>query len=101
VGSAPTRIVLESYQITVSVLGATGSVISVVLNLLDLAISDDFGGLVRSIKQRPDLGLEGPYDESDLDLDGWQVQDAVVGIEISDGGAIHKALSGVGSPKAG
>lgn len=72
-----------------------------VVSLVDLAICDDFEDLVRSIKQCPDLGLEGPYNDSDLDLDGWQVQDAVVGIEISGGGVIEDALLGVGGAKAG
>ena len=75
--------------------------ISVVLSLLDLSICDDFGDLVQSIKQRPDLSLEGPFDDADLNVDGWQMQDAVVGIETSDGGVIQEALLAQGGPKAG
>ena len=98
---APARTVLEPNQIEVSVLGAAGSVALVVMNLLDLAICDDFGDLIQSIKQRPDLGLEGPYDSMKLGLEGWQVQDAVIGIEVSDSGGFQDALLGVGGPKAG
>lgn len=72
-----------------------------VLSLLDLEICDNFGDLIQSIKQRPDLGLEGPYNDSELGLEGWQVQDTVVGIEVSDCGVIRDALLGVGNPKAG
>lgn len=72
-----------------------------VLSLLDLSICDDFGDLVQSIKQRPDLSLEGPFDDADLNVDGWQMQDAVVGIETSDGGVIQEALLAQGGPKAG
>jgi len=75
--------------------------ILVVLSLLDLALCDDFEDLVQSIKRCPDLGLKGPYNESILVLDGWQVQDAVVGIETPDAGVIETALLGVGGPKAG
>ena len=96
-----THTILEPHQVAVSVLGATGSVISVVLSLQDLAICDDFGDLVQSINQRPDLSLEGPYDDSDLVLDGWQVQEAVVGVVTSDDGVIQEALLGVGGPKVG
>lgn len=96
---ARTHTILEPHQVAVSVLGATGSVISVVLSFQDLAICDGFGDLVHSIKQRPDLSLEGPCDESDLVLDGWQVQEAVVGIEASDGGVIQEALLAMGGPK--
>jgi hypothetical protein len=84
--------------VAASVLDATGSVLSVVLSLLDLAIYDDFGDLVQSIKRCPDLRLEGPYNESGLFLDDWQMQDAIVGIEAS---GIGDALLGVGGPKAG
>jgi len=85
----------------VSVFVATGSVISVVLSLLDLAICDDFGDLVESINQCPDLRLEGPHDDSNLVLDSWQVQDAVVGIEILGGEIIQDALLGAAGAKAG
>ena len=81
-------------------MGTAGSVGSVVLNLLDLAVCDDFGDLIQSIKQRPDLGLEGPYDNSELRLEGWQVQDAVIGVEVSDGGEFQDVLLGVAGPKA-
>ena len=98
---ARTCTILEPHQVAVSVLDATGSVILVVLSLLDLAICDDFGDLVQSIKQYPDLSLEGPYDDSELVLDGWQVQETVVGIETSDGGVIQEALLAAGGPKVG
>lgn len=99
-GRVPARTVLEPNQIEVSVLGAAGGVISVVMSLLDLAICDEFGDLIQSIKQRSDLCLKGPYDNTQMGLEGWQVQDAVIGIEVSDGGGFQDALLAEG-PKAG
>ena len=72
-----------------------------VLNLLDLAICDDIEDLIQSIKERPDLSLEGPYDDSELGLEGWQVQDAVIGVEAWFSGGIHDALRGVVGGKVG
>lgn len=97
----PARAVLEPNQIEVSVLGAAGSIASVVMSLLDLVICDDFGDLIQSIKQHPDLCLEGPYDNAQLGLEGWQVQDAVIGIEVSDSGGFQDALLETADPKAG
>jgi hypothetical protein len=73
----------------------------VVLNLLDLAICEDNEDLIQSIKQHPDLGLKGPYDDSVLGLGGWQVQDAIVGIEVANDGGVQDTLLGAGGPKVG
>jgi hypothetical protein len=97
--SPPASTTLEPNQVKVSVLGITGDIVSVVLNLLDLAICDDIGDLIQSIKQCPNLSLEGPYNDSALGLEGWQGQDTIVGIEVSDSAVIQDTLPGVGGPK--